>query len=282
MTEQVKSFSENDIIALAPNEKIGIVATINDEGLPHLSLITTVQAKSATELILGEFSKGLSKDNMQKNPKIGFLLMTMDKSLWRGKALWNHLKKSGPDYEMFNQIPMFRYNTYFGINTVHYLDLISTTGRENLPMGAIIRSSLVTKLAKGALKGDVAKKVLLPFGEDLFNNMGTLKYISYINEEGYPEIIPLIQCGAADNSILAFSPNAYGNELKKIPKNADVAVFALNLKMESILVRGKYKGIQKKRGFEMGTVRMNWVYNSMPPAHGQVYPQVSLEPVQEF
>ena len=32
----------------------------------------------------------------------------------------------------------------------------------------------------------------------------------------------------------------------------------------------------------LGTVDIEWVYNSMPPAHGQIYPEVPLEPVIEF
>jgi hypothetical protein len=35
---------------------------------------------------------------------------------------------------------MFRYNTYFGINTVHYMDLIETSESQDLPMRKIILS----------------------------------------------------------------------------------------------------------------------------------------------
>ena len=119
-------------------EKIGLVASINPEGLPHISLITSIMAPRPNQLTLGQFCKGLSKQYIQENNHITFLIMTMDKKMWRGRAKWTHLKKEGPEYERYNEIPMFRYNTYFGINTVHYLDLIETSGREDLPMSKIV------------------------------------------------------------------------------------------------------------------------------------------------
>jgi hypothetical protein len=116
------SFNKEDITAFEPAEKIGIVASINPDGLPHITLITSLQANGPDQITLGEFCKGLSKQHIQQNPEIAFLVLTLDKKFWRGKARWTHLRKEGPEYERYNRIPMFRYNTYFGINTVHYLD----------------------------------------------------------------------------------------------------------------------------------------------------------------
>jgi hypothetical protein len=33
---------------------------------------------------------------------------------------------------------------------------------------------------------------------------------------------------------------------------------------------------------KLGTVDIEWVYNSMPPGHGQIYPPVALKPVVNF
>ena len=55
--------------------------------------------------------------------------MSREKELWRGKARWTGEASSGDDYEMYNRKPMFRYNSYFGIHTVHYLDLVEFSGK---------------------------------------------------------------------------------------------------------------------------------------------------------
>ena len=147
-----KAFTDDEIAALKPNEKIALVATINYEGLPHVTLLTSLLALDDTHMALGEFSKGLSKEYFKKNNSIGFLILTMAMDMWRGKALYTHSAQEGAEYEMFNEFPMFRYNTYFGINTVHFFDLMQANEKERLPLGAIARATIATLISKWAAK----------------------------------------------------------------------------------------------------------------------------------
>jgi hypothetical protein len=278
----LKEFDEKAIEAFAPAEKIGLVASVNDDGLPHITLITSIGAANPKQVILGEFCKGRSKSQIQKNPRIGFLVMTMDRKMWRGHACWTHLRREGPEYEKYNDLPMFRYNAYFGINTVHYLDLIDARGPDGLPLPRIIASSLMTKIAKAGVRSESKDRILTTFSEDLFNRLDALKFIAYIRDDGYPEIVPLLQCQAADSGRLAFSTLAYGAEIEKIIPGQTVAVFGLTMKMEDVLVRGKFRDVTRSRGIRTGSVDIKWVYNSMPPCHGQIYPPLKLEPVTDF
>ncbi len=282
MAYNLKEFDEQTIAAFAPAGKIGLVASVNPDGLPHITLITSIGAAGPKQVILGEFCKGNSKSHIQKNPKIGFLVMSMDRKMWRGHAKWTHLRQEGPEYETYNDLPMFRYNAYLGINTVHYLDLIDAQGPDRLPLPKIILSALVTKIAKGGAATGNNDRILNVFGEDLFNRLDVLKFIAYIRDDGYPELVPILQCQAADSRRLAFSTMAYGDELKKIEPGKMVAIFGLTMKMEDVMVRGTFKGTRRLRGIQTGTVDIDWVYNSMPPAHGQIYPPVPLKPVTEW
>src|SRR4030043_2169598 len=153
MRKPLTRFPENDLKQFEPEAKVGLIATINQEGLPHITLITALQAKTPDKLIWGQFSEGQSKQNGKTNPTTGFLIMTLDRSLWRGKALWTNTTTHGEDYEMFNNKPMFRYNAYFGIHTVHYMDLVERYGKESLPLARIVLGSILTKARKSAPKG---------------------------------------------------------------------------------------------------------------------------------
>ncbi len=280
--KQRTKFTEQEMKAFEPAEKIGIVASINPEGRPHISLITSIMAPKPDQITLGQFCQGLSKQHIQQNNHIAFLIMTMDKKMWRGRAKWTHLKKEGPEYERYNEIPMFRYNTYFGINTVHYLDLVQTSECQRLPMPRIVVSAMLTKFAKGSVQGDKTGRILTPFAEQLFNQLDSLKFVAYIGTEGYPTIIPVIQCQAADSRTLTFSPLAFKEEFAPIAPGTEVAVFGLTMGMEDVLVRGTFHGFKRYRLMKLGTVGIEWVYNSMPPGHGQIYPQVELRAVTNF
>lgn len=282
MTMIKNEFSPEDIKAFEPSLKVGLIASINFEGLPHITLITSTYANGPKELVVGQFTNGDSKRFIQQNHNIAFLVMTFEKIMWRGKAVWTHLAKEGPEYEKLNLVPMFRYNTYFGINTVHYFDLLEVSEASPLPMNKVIMEALKTILGKSGLRSGNDGQILSPYAEKLFNGLTSLKFLSYITDDGFPKIIPIIQCQAADSTRLAFSGGVFTDELKAIPVGSDVAVFCMNFGIEDILIRGKFNGFERTRGINFGTVDINWVYNSMPPALGQVYPPVELAPITEF
>ena len=275
-------FSPEDIKAFEPENKIALLATRNEQGLPHLTLITTMQANGPTELVWGQFTEGASKKNILSNPETGFLIMTLDKSLWRGKAIWKHSKTEGDEYVRFNKLPMWRYNSYFGLHTIHYMDLVETTEKASLPLAGIVLSALLTKVAKSSAKTKREDRIFNTWTEAFFNKLDTLKFLAYVSEDGFPNIIPLLQCQDSGSHRLVFHPGVYADELNSINKDADVAVFGLSLAMEDVLVRGKFIGFKRHRTIKLGIIELNWVYNSMPPLVGQIYPPVEVSTVEDF
>jgi uncharacterized pyridoxamine 5'-phosphate oxidase family protein len=270
--------SLEDVARFERDAKIGLLATVDPQGLPHVSLITSIQAKSADKLMFGQFCEGLSKKHVKDNPRTGFLVMSQEKELWRGKARWTGEAKSGEDYEMYNRKPMFRYNSYFGIHTVHYLELVEFRGKESLSAARIVVGYLVTTLAKRLAVAEPRKEILKPWAEKLLGGLGTLKFISHIREDGYPAIVPVVPCQPAGSGRLVFAPGVHRRELAAVPAGATVAVFALNLQMESVLVRGCFTGYRRYMGLKAGAIDIDWVYNSMPPMQGPIHPVESVPP----
>jgi hypothetical protein len=277
-------FSPEDIQALEPAMKVGMLATVNDEGLPHLTLISSLRANTPAQITWGQFTEGLSKKFIRSHPKVGFLVMTLDKQLWRGKATFTHTAQSGPEFEIYNNIPMFRYNAYFGIHTVYYMDLVEHSGRQALPMGQVVLAAVQTMIARTLSAKHGSAEVLNLWTRQLLNKLGNLKYLSYIGVDGYPVVIPVIQAQAADTEHLLFCAGVYRDDLAAIPHGATVAVLGMSLDMEDVLMRGEFQGIQRVGGvpWGCGRVRVNWVYNPMPPKPQQIYPQVALDPVTTF
>lgn len=275
-------FSDADIQAFKPEMKIGLLATVGPQGLPHVTLITSLMASSPVQIVWGQFTEGLSKKNILSNPKAGWLIMGLDRSYWRGTARFTHTARSGVDYDFYNNIPMFRYNAYFGVHTVYYMDLIGHGGKENLDMGKVIFSAILSSLGRMLGRKRAHDQVLNAWTVAFFNKMDNLKFLSYVGEDGYPLIIPAIQTQSLDRQHLLFSTAVYGYEIAAIPTGSPLAVFGMSLSMEDVLVRGVYDGVQSVGGIPCGVVEIDWVYNSMPPAPGQIYPPVKIVPVTEF
>jgi hypothetical protein len=276
------SFSDIDIRDTQPAMKVGLLATINPDGLPHVTLLASLMACDPGQLCFGQFTEGMSKAHLLTNPHAGFLIMSLDKNMWRGKASYTHSVKNGKEYDFYNNVPMFRYNAYFGIHTVHYLDLVAHTGKMPLPMSQVIFGAVQTRLGRTLGRKLDGPAVLNDWTRSFLNKIDNLKFLAYVGTDGFPVIIPAIQTQCLDRQHAIFSTPVFTQELLAIPAGVPIAVFCMALTMEDVLLRGKYLGIQRVGGIKAGIVEVEWVYNPMPPVPGQVYPPVELKAVEQF
>ncbi|MDD3865003.1 MAG: hypothetical protein PHC32_01570 [Candidatus Izemoplasmatales bacterium] len=255
--------------AFSSSIKIGLVATIDDNGEPHLSVLSTLQGKDEMTLMFGKFVEGLSKQYIIDRPKTGFLIMNPEKAFWFGKMKYKSYTKEGDDYVMYNNQPLYRYNTYFGINTVYYLDLIAISDKYILPMGQVIGNALKVLLHKNKFKRDESEPVLKPWAAKFTAKLDTLKFIAYIGDDGYPVIIPIIQSQSVGTSRLVIKNAPYTEWLSALKSQQKVAVLAFSMSMEDVLMKGTFQGFDVK-GY--GYIDIERVYNSMPPIHKYIYP----------
>jgi len=253
--------------------KIGLVATIDDKNKPHITVLSTLMGKGKREMMFGKFVEGLSKTAILERNKTGFLIMNTDKEFWYGKMNYTHQKKEGEDYINFNNQPLYRYNSYFGINTVYYFDLDEISDKNSLPMSKIIYNSILTMLFKGFYSLGKKKEVMNTWTKKFTQKLDTLTFLSYIDEEGYPIIIPVIQAQSSSSSKIVFRNQPYKQMLNKVKANQDIAILAFSMTMETVLLKGKFSGFDKL-GF--GYLDIKQIYNSMPPVHKYIYQEKEI------
>jgi len=283
MTRQhLTTFSEEDIQSTQPEMKVGLLATVTPGGLPHVTMLSTLMACGPAQLSFGQFTEGMSKKHILNDPRTGFLIMSLERNLWRGKASYTHSARNGREYEYYNNVPMFRYNAYFGVHTVYYLDLVEQTGGSPLPMNRIIPAAIQTMLARMLAGKPDRTPVINPWTRAFLDKIDNLKFLSYVGPDGYPIIIPAIQAQSLDTQHVLFSTSVYTEELMAIPAGVPLAVFSMALTMEDVLLRGTYQGMRRIGGIKVGVVEVDWVYNPMPPVPGQVYPATEVRAVTQF
>lgn len=255
--------------------KIALIAMDEGNGDVHMCLVSSLTNKGDDKMMFGEFIRGISKDLIYKFPKTGFLIMSIGRDFWTGKMDFTHSVTEGEDYTKMNEYPLFRFNTYFGVHTIHYADLREISARKALNMAGVIANAVWVMIAKGANAGDKAKKVLRPWARKFLNGLITLKFIGYMGEDGYPKIVPIIQAQTASDSRLVFTRAPYSKMLKDLKEHARVSVYGMSLEMEVVLVKGDYH----KGRFGLGIVDIDKVFNPAPPKTGYIYPELSNEAV---
>ncbi len=265
--------------AFEKSEILGLVASVDDSGDPRITLLTTLMAIDEKTLVMGKFIQGISKQNIVVRPKSGFAFVTLDMDFWHGLTDWSpEVKTEGPEYVKYNNMQMWRFNTYFGIEKVYYSRLKEISEKAHLDLVGIGVNAVRLLLKKGAYKTGRKEEVMRPFAIKLFSGLTNPKFISFINADGYPVIVPIVQACAADTDRVLLTAKPYADLFKGLEKGARVAVLAVSMQMESVLVQGVFSGFDKGVGY----VDIDKVYNPMPPICGYYYPPEPYKEVTKF
>lgn len=255
------------------DSKVGVLATCDESGYPHLSFISSIQALGDHALTFGQFSAGLSKRFVLDRPQVGFLVLSADKRYLSGNATYTHSANTGKEFDLYNNKPLFRYNSYMGFYRVFYLNLERISALKPLPMGSIILGAILSRVK--ALFVQKSEKGALPLvGQKLFSQLDSLKFLCYYDANNTARILPVVQATSAGSDRIVLCRVPFGKALSNIPDGAKVSILCLNLQMESVLVKGCYHN---------GVLSIERVYNSMPPKMEYVYPRSEqMEPVRSF
>jgi hypothetical protein len=277
-------FEENCKKVFENDSKIGLFCSVAPDGYPHIAFISSIGVKDSKTLMWGQFSRGLSKDYLKDNPKTGFLVVSPDQVWWTGKSLHSGSIVSGEDFDYFNNKPLFRYNSYCGFGAVHYGKLVDISIGEKLPLLKIACGFLASGFLKkpqvlqGRDNADKSESVekMPPYGMHLASTLACLKFVAFVDTDGFPRLYPVMQGRPCDANTLRFSSTPYAELLRQIPQGAKTAVFLVNLNLESLLLQGRWSKIEKNGRLKNSFFEIDKVYNSMLPVSGYIYPPKAI------
>lgn len=276
-SEYTTTISSEQAAVLEPDSKIGILSTVGDDGYPHLSFITSLMALDADRIAFGKFCQGYSKRNIEVRPDVAFLSLTPELQWLRGNAAFSHRESNGAVFDLFNAKPLFRYNSYFGFDSVYLMDLVRISTVQRLPMPQIALGAVRSRLAARGLSTSSENK-LRHFGKEILGRLDSLKFISWVAADGLLQIVPIVQAGPAGTDRIVCSPTPFGDELDLIPEGAKAAILCVSMQMQSV----EAEGLICKRGSNY-YLEIERVYNSMPPKTEYIYPRASRpQAVTEF
>jgi hypothetical protein len=280
------ALSQEEIEFTSPDVMAKLLGTIDPAGYPHVTLIACNKAVDQETIKWGQFSVGTSKKNVLRDPRQGVFYMT-SKSPYRflqAKMDFDRISTDGADAMDFNQASLFRYNTYVRIYKVYFNTVKAVSGIRDLSMGGIVKGMLSAPIAAGGVNTKSAESRMPAFGTRLFNGPINPKFACYFDpSDGYPIIVPCFQARAFGGNAIVFPLSQFRTDLESLKEGDKIAFYAMTQDLRSLLVKGTFSGFKKVRGITTGRASIDIIYNSMPPAPGQVYPVLETRPkVEQF
>ncbi len=280
-TNEWQSTLSSDAIAFTQPEIMAkFIATIDSKDYPHLTMITSNWAIDSGTVKWGEFTYGESKKNVISNPKQGFLFMNvkMPFQFLQVKGELDHISTNGEDAADFNRMQLFRYNTYMRIYKTYFNKVVKARELRNIRLTGIVAGILANIFGWKGKTNEIGNRIS-KLGQKLFRGLIFPKFLSYIDSDGYPIIIPVFQARAVEQKRIIIPFSQFSADLKTIPVQSKVSLFAMDFETMSQMIKGVYTHVEKGRM----VIDVNYVYNSMPPQMGEIYPnRPKMQKVTQF
>ena len=267
---------ERDAKDFASPYKVALIATHDEEKDVHNTHLSSLMNRGDDEMVVGEIVKGLSKQFFHERPRAGFLIMNLAREFWTGTMDFSDKKTEGPEYITFNEMTLFRFNTYFGVHTVHYAELREISEKRKLNMAGIAANMVRVILASALFKGREVP-VFNPWTRRHTAKAGTLLFLGFSGDDGYPRLLPVIQGKSVSRSRILLTPAPYKKLAEGLKDGDRASLFAASLDMEAVLLKGTYRRLPGG----LGAVDVDRDYNCMPPVPRYLYPETPWVAVTE-
>lgn len=281
MTSRDPVLDPGMITFTTPEIMLKLLATIDPAGYPHVTLISSSVAVDGSTIKWGEFTRGRSKQHVLANPKQGVFYMTtaMPFKFMQAKMDFTRCSTEGADAADFNQMALFRYNTYMRISKVYFNTVVAASPVRDLSLGGIVRGIVASGWAKGSMRTGTIEHRLPAWGETLFNGPVNPKVACFLDPaDGYPVLVPCFQARPVERKRISFPLTQFADDLQRLEPGDKVAFHALDMETSNLLVKGTFVEFQRGRGVRHGIVDIDEVYNGMPPVPGVLFPPASTRP----
>lgn len=243
-------------------------ATVDENGVPNVVPLLSAVAADEETIIFSKLMVWKTARNYEANRRITINSLGYGFKSWTVKGEFIEYQTKGEYVDFFQGQPYNRYNAYMGVNKVGVIKIREVY--EPWPL------SLVTSLWKYAnLKGmssnsgPAGEQIIPDQVTDKFNRALALKYMAYIEDDGYPFLAPDFTIRLSKNGKLVFAPFPPGHPLGAMKEGMKAAAVVLAGGPVAYQVKGTYKGIQKEGESGAGVVAVEQVFTASPPVPGK-------------
>jgi predicted pyridoxine 5'-phosphate oxidase superfamily flavin-nucleotide-binding protein len=255
--------------ALAGERTPKFLATLNSEGVSNVVPIISLQAADESTVIFGEFMMWKTRHNLEVNSRVSVAVMT-DSQGWVIKGDFLEFQRSGPYFDRIMASDTFRYNAYAGIRNAGVIRVGSVVRAFALSgPTALLDMARARWFARRARRLS-GRGVTVPIQvRQKFARLKAAKFMAYLDDDGYPDMVPALSLRPADEQTFVFSSGLAEPALAALSPGARVAASVLTFEPLAYQVKGEFLGAERSLGRLAGVLAIQEVYSASPPLPGQ-------------
>jgi len=249
-------------------------ATMSNEGIPNVVPLLTTNSADETTLIFARFMIWKTARNLAANGKITINVIGPGLHSWIIRGQFQEFVRQGPYLDHYNRKALFRYNAYAGAGEVGVIKVREVRGPLPLLLFRSLFYSLLREPDHNSRGCSQMPAVMPPTVQEKFDARLALKYLGFVEDDGFPLAIPCFDLHAASPNALAFTlPRAKGHPLAQLRPGMKVAAAVLTLKPVAYQVKGVFAGEENAAGSRRGLIQLEESYTAAPPVPGRrIYP----------
>ncbi len=238
------------------------LATRSAAGMPNVVPCVSIQpADDQRDIVFfGNFLLRKSIKNLKEDARVGILVITPELRGWILKADFVEFQRTGPYVDRQMSGSLLRYNAYTGIRDAGIMRVRAVERTFAISKSQVVKDYLLARCAALGRRGDGGVQLPLPARNE-FARMIAVKVLAWINDDGYPAIVPALSLQPAGIGTMVCWK---GMPLPEPPPGASVAANVLTFEAISYQAKGQWTA----RG-NAGTIQVHEVYAGGPPLPGE-------------
>ena len=246
------------------------LATANKDGVPNVVPLVSFTDIDEKTLAFAELMTWKTRKNLEENPRICVGVFTEDLHIWIIKARLREYVETGPILEQLNQGELYRYNAYMGASRGGVCDALEITGVHRLKKLGVLREFLAAKLTHPLSALTAGRRGKMPVQVmEKFNRLEAVKFLAFVEEDGYPTMVPALSMQPSSPEKLVFNFGPFGRELSRLAPGSQVAATVLTTDPISYQIKGSFEGARGVLFGKIGRISVREVYSACPPVPGR-------------
>jgi hypothetical protein len=243
------------------------LATRSTAGIPNVvPCISLLPADDREDtLFFGNFLLRKTIKNLQEDQRLAILVVTPELKGWMLKGDFMEFQRTGRYVDLQKSSSHLRYNAYTGVRNAGLICVSQVEGAFSLSKLQVMKAYLLTRMAAFGRKNDTGTGpgggTIMPLAvRHEFARMAAVKCLSWVGQDGYPQVIPSLSLQPAGQKKLVCRKQA---GLSFPAAGAMAAANILTFEAISYQVKGCWSESNRS-----GAIQVEAVYAGGPPYPG--------------